>query len=348
MTKRHFTAEELSAWLDGELELDAARQAHLKECPQCIRAVESQQGLRRIARRATPPVPTDRMWKEIDARTAGTAPGRSPMGLFDRLRFSLRRKQLPVAGLATGLAMVAIVIATRPVPRQIEVVQPPALKEEPVAPVETTRPAPAAPPSGAGTDKGRSPATPKRSLAQKKKAVASPPSEQPAAAAPQPETAQGATRKDEAPPAPAADNRATDLQRAPAPAQTAPRPARRLTDGAAAGAEAPVKTARARSVRSSAMPEAAAPSAAPMAAEAESQPAPRVTWTGRLVVITADREWKPTADRIVLTGHVLILPVVSGSPYVGTIDGLTRTLTGQTPASVAEIHLPGEDLHIKR
>src|SRR6185295_19501299 len=55
MTTRHFTAEELSAWLDGELELDAAQQAHLKECPQCIQAVERRQGLRRIARRATPP-----------------------------------------------------------------------------------------------------------------------------------------------------------------------------------------------------------------------------------------------------------------------------------------------------
>ncbi len=68
MTDRHFTLEELSAYLDGELDLDQGQQAHLRGCPECTKVFEGQRSLRKYARDAAPAVPTDQMWAAIKTR----------------------------------------------------------------------------------------------------------------------------------------------------------------------------------------------------------------------------------------------------------------------------------------
>jgi len=135
VTTPHLTHDELSAWLDGVLDLTPAQQAHRTSCPECLRAVERLQGLRRVAREAMPDVPTDRMWREIEARTAGTAPGRRRLWSFPA---ALRGYRLPVAGLGTVATILLVLVIARPTPEPIKV-------PEVAAPIPTAAPVPAQP-----------------------------------------------------------------------------------------------------------------------------------------------------------------------------------------------------------
>jgi hypothetical protein len=342
-TDRHFTPEELSAWLDGELDLGPERQGHLKGCPACSGALTRLQALRRTARAATPPVPTDRMWREIDRRTAGTAPGRGTAWGWLRLPAALRGYRLPVAGLGTALAALLVIVIGRPRPEPMGVPVPPAPATEasrPPAPAplqqvtanEPNRPAPSAEP---GT--GKTSSAPERSAANKTSA--------------KPVTRKASRADDErdavrpaAQPEPA---ETAGAAAAPAATQAAPPTAALVPAPAAAPVEAPSTPPAADRRKASASTASRAPSAALDAATPVPAPA-RVTWRGKRVVITADRETRPAPDRIVLTGHVVILPALARSPYLATLDGLTRTLAGQASASMVEIHLPGEELTLKR
>ena len=73
MSDRHFTLEELSAYLDGELDFDDRQRAHLKDCPECTRVFGGQRTLRKLARDAAPAVPTDAMWTAIRGRIEASA-----------------------------------------------------------------------------------------------------------------------------------------------------------------------------------------------------------------------------------------------------------------------------------
>lgn len=284
MTTPHLNREQLSAWLDGVLELTPAQQVHRTECPECLRAIERLQGLRRVARQAIPAIPTDRMWREIEARVAGTQPGGYPAGGLARLAHAFTTYRLPIAGLGTAAAVLLVLVLARQAPE-------PARVSEVAPPVPTAVSAPA-------------PAPTERRKEKKSEAPV------PAAA------------RD-------ADFSKTASTSAPA-AEPAPQPA-----------PAP-QVAPARALKASRAPAAAASSANEAAA-----PPVRVTWRGKAVVITADREEQPSPDQLRFTGHVLITPAVIGNPYLATVDALTRTLTGQTTASTAEIHLPEEALHLK-
>lgn len=66
--RSHLSAEEITAYLDGELELGADRSEHLKFCPECAGCLKERRKLRRMALGTKPEVPTERMWRVIEAR----------------------------------------------------------------------------------------------------------------------------------------------------------------------------------------------------------------------------------------------------------------------------------------
>ncbi|MEK7766993.1 MAG: hypothetical protein AAB368_12220 [bacterium] len=117
MTVRHFTLEEISAWLDGELELAAPQRTHLVDCPECSRALAGQRRLRGLARRTAPDVPTERMWRDIEARIGGShahgteESAEAPRPWWRRLAAGYR---LPVVALAGAAAFVTIVMLQQP------------------------------------------------------------------------------------------------------------------------------------------------------------------------------------------------------------------------------------------
>lgn len=96
MSQPHFTPEELTAYLDGELELDDSRRAHLRDCVDCARRHRESLDLRRLARASSVPVPTEEMWSEITARI-----GKEPAPEASR---QLRWRARVSAGLAGALA----------------------------------------------------------------------------------------------------------------------------------------------------------------------------------------------------------------------------------------------------
>mgnify|MGYP000713126388 CR=1 FL=1 len=52
--RRHLTLEEISAWFDGEVELDGTEHRHLRECAECGAVLDGHSRLRRLARKAIP------------------------------------------------------------------------------------------------------------------------------------------------------------------------------------------------------------------------------------------------------------------------------------------------------
>lgn len=66
----HETQDQLSAWLDGELDQDAARaiEAHLAACPACQAAADALQRVVQVAAALQPAPPGRNLWPGIEAR----------------------------------------------------------------------------------------------------------------------------------------------------------------------------------------------------------------------------------------------------------------------------------------
>ena len=78
MNNEHLTPEELSARLDRAEGLPDSRLKHLQGCPSCAQRLEDFRALGKVARATRPPVPTDRMWREISRRIEGGGEKRAP------------------------------------------------------------------------------------------------------------------------------------------------------------------------------------------------------------------------------------------------------------------------------
>ncbi len=256
MSQAHFSLDELSAYLDGELELDESGQAHVRECPACARLYQEQLELRRLARATAEPVPTGTMWTEIETRIAKAkqAPAPRRFGWVPRAGFSL-------AGALTAAGLAFILV--RPGGRRDVAV--PAAQETP----------------------------PANQLAS----------------------------------APAADRKAERVPAASA-ARARRAKAERVADEPAAPASEPAPAAT-----------ASAPARAPAPA-----PAARPVFAARAFILTADAIRTENRRHILAAGRVVVAARVPGQPFVATVDGITRTVTGSLAAGYAEILNPGERL----
>lgn len=344
MTRRHFTLEEISSWLDGETELDPRQQLHMKECAECSRVLEGQRRLRRLARETSPDIPTAAMWREIEGRLTGThraARARGPMHRLEAAWALLGRFRLASAGLAGAVALLLVVVLGRPLdrPRSVPAVVTP-------TPAKVAEPAtiPAVAGKGSGEPAPTATRQPAESSAPAKREDTTHQRVDNRTSAEKPAPAGAGTLA--APEAPAASEApASAAARAPAPEVAAPatrQPTPAVPQPPTAAAAPERATAR-RAERSK------KPAAAMRASEsADADTPPRITWTGRAVVITGDLEMRPEPNRLVWSGRVVVTPMTAGVSYVATVDGLTRTLTGRTEAAAAEILLPEEVLRLTR
>lgn len=94
--------------------------------------------------------------------------------------------------------------------------------------------------------------------------------------------------------------------------------------------------------------QASRPSAAPAAAPATAglgAPAPaRPVYAAKTFFVTADRIITSDPALISASGRVIVRPSIPGAPYVATVDGLTRSVTGELTGVMAEIVNPGQRL----
>jgi hypothetical protein len=275
MTTRHFTLEELSAYLDGELDLDDAQRRHLADCAECARVLAGHQQLRRTARAAAPRVPTEEMWREIHARLAG-APERSGPA---------RRPPWLLVGAGSAVAAAALLLVV-------------ALRES--APGGFAPRPPAAGP--AGVPAAGPPANPPAPRTRE---------ERPAAAAAAAPASEGARPKEG--PEAAAPSAKRDAGEATAP-------------GSGAGERRQPSRVAAASLR------------------ADSPEPRRPVKVFGAFTISADRIVASDPNLISAAGRVVVHPARIGASYLATVDGVTRTVTGQLEGVLAEVLLPAERL----
>jgi len=101
----HETQDQLSAWLDGELDQDAARaiEAHLAACPDCRAAADGLQRIVQVASALQPAPPTRNLWPGIEARIRN--PQVAPLAPPAQRRAAVAWAGLVAAGLLVGVIL---------------------------------------------------------------------------------------------------------------------------------------------------------------------------------------------------------------------------------------------------
>ena len=313
MKTGHLTPEELTAHLDGAEKLGADRLAHLRGCPQCARQVEDVRALGKLAKASRPPVPTDRMWREI-SRRLDEGESRRPAFWAGLFRFPRPLVTGLAGAVVAGLVAVVALRSTHEDSAKsgMGIYKVPEKKEEfsPVkAPAET-----------------RAKDSPSIGNFQSVPAGET-------ASAPSGRTPQSVPASE---PAPAGGSLA--LNSAPA-TEVKPAPERMEVSAAKKSAPRAEYAARTASVEAQ-----AAPALADRAEEAVA--APR-GFTGKYFILEAGK-MEVTKDGLVkATGGVVARPVNPGADFMATVDGISRTVTGEVRGTTAEIRQPGEKLTIK-
>lgn len=104
----HISQEQISAWLDGQLEDDSTRQIkeHLETCPGCRAVRDEMSALDRLFRGLEVVSPPSYLWSKISAGLDQAAS--SPRGWFSRRGFAVVRpvwKRVELWGLAAALVV---------------------------------------------------------------------------------------------------------------------------------------------------------------------------------------------------------------------------------------------------